>query len=130
MDSVSDSAVVTESESQLPVPDVWRGAIRAIVDSFIRGDFSPVLTDLIRMRPLSDELKDFIRDIVADYGETLAILSDDTWLSSIYMWMGDFWEVYVDLWTEESGRSDMVLFLRFHESTCGYEVQVLSVHVP
>jgi hypothetical protein len=82
------------------------------------------------MRPLPDEMKDFIREIVADYGETLTVLPDDTWSSSIYMWMGDFWEILVDLWTEESGRSDLVLYLRFHESTFGYEVDLRSVHVP
>jgi hypothetical protein len=38
--------------------------------------------------------------------------------------------VLVDLWTLESGESDMVLSARVFEVTNGFQIEIDSVHVP
>lgn len=46
---------------------------------------------------------------IADYGETLVELSDETWQTSCAQWMDGHWDVIVDLWTAGEGPSDLVL---------------------
>lgn len=50
--------------------------------------------------------------------------------SSVSQWMGTHWEVLVDLWTIESGRSDLVLTVFVLETTDGFRFEIDSVHVP
>ncbi|SEL89313.1 hypothetical protein SAMN05428989_2804 [Pseudoxanthomonas sp. GM95] len=69
-------------------------------------------------------------DNVAAYGGTLDTLPPETWWTSVYVWMGEWWEVLVDLFTVEEGRSDLVLFLRVRERASKYEFEVTSLHVP
>ena len=71
-----------------------------------------------------------MRDYVADYGEALAELPDDTWETSIAQWMGTFWEVLVDLYTIPSGRSDMVLHLHAFEAEDGFRFEIQLLYVP
>ncbi len=73
---------------------------------------------------------DQILAYVTDYGETLAELPDDTWQSSVSQWMGTHWDILVDLWTVESGKSDLVLSGRVFESNGGYRFEIDSLHVP
>lgn len=40
------------------------------------------------------------------------------------------WDVLVDLWTVESGASDLVLFARVFEVENGFRFEIASVHVP
>ena len=53
-----------------------------------------------------------------------------SWQSSLCQWMGDSWDVLVDLWTAESGPSDLVLFVRVTESGSSYRFEVRGVWVP
>lgn len=46
------------------------------------------------------------------------------------LWMGDKWEVLVDLWTEEEGPSDLVLHLYVREDRVEYRSEVYLVYVP
>jgi hypothetical protein len=69
--------------------------------------------------PVSAETAKQIREYLEDYGATLVALDPDTWESSVSLWMGDKWEVLVDLWTEEEGRSDLVLHLYVREDGSG-----------
>jgi hypothetical protein len=57
-----------------------------------------------------------IRRYLADYGCTLVELPEDTWQTSVSQWMETHWEVLVDLWTAEEGRSDLVLAGRVVET--------------
>ena len=65
-----------------------------------------------------------------NYGETLADLPDEAWETSIAQWMGTHWDVLLDLWTVESGRSDMALCARVFEEEDGFRFEIDSVHVP
>lgn len=66
----------------------------------------------------------------ADYGETLIELPDDAWNTSVSQWMGDHWQVLVDLWTVELGASDVVMNVRVFEIDGGFRAEIDSVHVP
>lgn len=73
---------------------------------------------------------DQIRTYIADFGGTLAELPDEAWGSSVSQWMETHWEVLVDLWTVESGKSDLVLYLRVFEAGTGFRFEIDSLHVP
>ncbi|WP_428256323.1 DUF7668 domain-containing protein [Enterovibrio norvegicus] len=57
-------------------------------------------------------------------------MPDETWDSSICLWMGSKWEVLIDLWTEGEGRSDLALKAEVEESETNYLVTVEMVYVP
>lgn len=57
-------------------------------------------------------------------------LPDETWESSICMWMGNHWDVLIDLWTEAEGRSDLVLSAQVTESDNSFVVNVDMIYVP
>jgi hypothetical protein len=44
--------------------------------------------------------------------------------------MGSHWDVLVDLWSVESGRSDMVLDARVSETNDGFLIEIHLVYVP
>jgi len=83
-----------------------------------------------KVAPVSDDTAAHIRDYVQDYGATLAALPEAPWETSVCMWAGNHWNVVVDLWTEEEGRSDLVLQLRVRENRVGEIVEVHMVYVP
>ena len=45
-------------------------------------------------------------------------------------WMGTHWEVLVDLWTKEEGRSDLVLHVKVVEDGASPRFTVHLVYVP
>lgn len=68
---------------------------------------------------------------VDDYGAvTLISLPDESWDTSVALWSGDRWRCLVDLWTEEEGRSDLVLDIDVFENGPGYRFCVHLVYVP
>jgi len=44
--------------------------------------------------------------------------------------MGSYWDAIVDLWTAESGKSDLVLTVRVFEEGDGSRFEVNGVYVP
>jgi len=67
---------------------------------------------------------------IRDYGATLVPLDPETWESSVSLWMGDKWEVLVDIWMEEEGSGDLVLHLYVREHGSGYRFEVYLVYLP
>ncbi|MCE9578149.1 MAG: hypothetical protein K8W52_33800 [Deltaproteobacteria bacterium] len=116
-------------KSKQPVADVWRPVIREIVEAFTKGDYA-LAKGITSVKAPSKARASHAKKYVADYGETLTELPDETWATSESHWTGTHWDVLVDLWTRESGRSDLVLFLRVHEVGAGYAFEVDSLHVP
>jgi hypothetical protein len=55
---------------------------------------------------------------------------DDTWATSVSQWIDPHWEVLVDLWTVESGPSDMVLHADVFEVENGFRIEIHAVYVP
>lgn len=80
--------------------------------------------------PISKETAEQIREYIQDYGEELVKLPEKSWDTSICIWMGDSWDVLIDLWTATEGRSDLVLSASVSERGEGYIVNVEMVYVP
>lgn len=118
-----------DEEKAHPVASAWRPTLREIAKAIAEGDYG-LSRGIATVRPISDATAQRIRASVSRYGETLAQLPDTTWNSSVSQWMGTHWEVLVDLWTLESGRSDLVLTVFVFETTDGFRFEIDSVHVP
>jgi len=120
---------IKDEDAAHPIASAWRSTFQQIVKAFVEGDFV-LARGIPSVEPIDPATADQIRDYVADYGETLVELPEDTWKSSVAQWMGDSWDVLVDLWTAESGPSDLVLDAKVFEAGDGIRVEVGLVYVP
>jgi hypothetical protein len=113
-----------------PVPEVWRPALKAVVDSLARRD-AAMGAGLPSGDPVPAEIWQQCLEAVVDYGDvTLISLPDKSWDTSVALWFGDHWRCMVDLWTEEEGRSDLVLDVDVFEDGPAYRFRVNLVYVP
>lgn len=127
-----------EQTTQEPVEDescahaiaaVWRPVLRDIVKALAEGDYE-LSRAIPSVAPPSRAAADQIRAYVGEFGEALVDLPDETWNSSVSQWMVTHWDVLIDLWTVESGSSDLVLSLRVFRADGGYRFEIDSVYVP
>ncbi len=123
------STPLKDEEKAHPIAEVWRPTIRQIVKALAEGDYE-IARGIKWVTPPNTKRVKQMRSYVADFGETLTELSDETWDSSVSQWMETHWDVLVDLWTVESGRSDLALSLRIFEAESGYRFELDSLHVP
>ncbi len=121
--------VVKDEESEHPIPIAWRPIFVDIISAFVKKNYQ-LATGLDGVSSVSEETANHIKEYIEDYGEELIKLPEETWDSSVCIWMGTHWDVLVDLWTAEEGRSDLVLGARVAESNNGYIVNVDMVYVP
>lgn len=120
---------VKDQDKAHPIATAWRPAFREIVGAFVRRDYS-LRRPVQSVEPVPVGTADQVKNYVASHGETLCELPDETWRTSVSQWMEGYWDVLVDLWTVESGRSDLVLFARVREVGDGFRIEIESVHVP
>jgi hypothetical protein len=120
---------VKDEDAAHPIADSWRPRLREIVKALAEGDFG-LARGIPSVAPPSKSTVDQMRAYVEDYGETLADLPEETWESSAAQWMETHWDVLVDLWTVESGRSDMVLSLRVFEAGKEFRFEIVLLFVP
>lgn len=120
---------IDETQDQRSVPKIWRSSFVEAIACFRSGDYR-VTPRIPYVMPVSEESMVQIAEYIADYGDTLARLPDETWQRSVCLWTGSHWDVFIDLWTEEQGHSDMVLFARVFKEADGYEIYLESVYVP
>lgn len=111
-----------------PVATAWRPVFEEIVEALRAGDFA--LSSVNGVGPLDNKTKNQIENYLRDYGETLDLLPEATWDTSVAQWTGAGWEILVDLWTVESGESDLVISARVLEEDPDVRIVVDSVHVP
>ncbi|MGQ3051668.1 MAG: DUF7668 domain-containing protein [Roseateles sp.] len=121
--------VFKDASGPRPVPTVWRETLAAIVHSFRNGDFGLSLR-MPNVPTLSESVARQIEENIASYGATLAALPEATWSTSVCQWMGNYWDLLVDLYTEEEGSSDLVLSARVREAGSSFSFEVLGIHVP
>jgi hypothetical protein len=79
---------------------------------------------------VSEKTATQIREYIDQYGATLVALPQDSWDTSVCIWMGEHWNALVDLWTKEEGRSDLVLQVHVSEVGGEYVVTAYMVYVP
>jgi hypothetical protein len=121
-------ALKDESEQQ-SIPTAWRPVFREVVSALVKHDYR-LESGVPGVEPVSEDAAARIQNYIKKYGATLIPLSEETWNSSICMWYGDYWDVLVDLWTQEEGRSDLVLSARVREHKLGFAFQIQLVYVP
>ena len=125
----SDAAPSKTDEQQL-VPSVWRPTLEAIVGAFIAGDWQ-LSGAPPSVEHIDDEIAQAIESSIAAYGGmTLTPLPDECWDTSVALWAGSGWQVLVDLWSLENGRTDLVLDVTVSEVDDGYQYKVHFVYVP
>ena len=120
---------VKDEDEQRPIPTAWRPVFREIVKAFVHNDYR-LSVGVSGVAPVSAKTAKQIEEYIKDYGETLVELPEKTWASSICIWMGNRWDVLIDLWTKGEGRSDLVLSAQVSESKAGLVVRVEMVYVP
>jgi len=121
--------VEKDEENELPIPTVWRSTFVSIVNAFVKKDY--LLSNEIKgVSPVSMETASQIKEYIEDYGQELIQLPNETWKSSICIYMEDRWDVLIDLWTAGEGRSDLVLGAQVSESENGYIIDIEMVYVP
>jgi len=118
-----------DEANEHPVPIEWRTTFRDIVMRFVRRDYQ-LTAGVTGVSPVTGATATQIADYVDDYGEKLVPLSEETWSSSVAQWMGDRWEVLVDLCTESEGISDLVLHAIVREDGADYSFEIHMVYVP
>jgi hypothetical protein len=128
MDAIMIISVTKDPHRQQPIPSEWRERISSIVAAFVAGDYS--LEGLFPDVTISTETATSIASSIDDYGAKLVPLPSEAWEYSCCQWMLGFWEVLVDLYSEDEGRSDLALSIRVKEVGAGFEFYVDSVHVP
>lgn len=124
-----DVLVVKNGESEGPIPSVWRPVLSRIVEAFVHQDYQ-LRAGVAGVAPVSDKTAAQIRESIRDYGESLIALPEESWTTSVCIWMGNHWDAMIDLWTEAEGRSDLVLHVRVSEAPSGYIVNIYMVYVP
>ncbi len=120
---------VKDPETERPIPTAWRSTIKGVVDALARRDYH-IESGVPGVAPVSHETAAQMERYIADYGEVLTELPDQSWDSSVCIWMGSSWDFLVDLWAESEGRSDLVLSGSVVEAGDGFLLHLHSVHVP
>jgi hypothetical protein len=123
---MSEVHVVKDDENESRVPDVWRATLSSIVDALVIGG-EP---ELPRVSFRTTDTWRHIKANVEEYGAHLIALPQESWNSSVCIWVGEFWDILVDLYAEEEGRSDLVLQVHIREAKDGYRYEVVLVYVP
>ena len=116
-------------EKELPIPSEWRPVFRSIVSAFVKGDYA-LNAEIEKVLPPTIDTVSQIKDYIEDYGEELIELPEESWNTSIYMYHGNYWLVFIDLWTKREGRSDLVLRTEVRENGSAYEFEIKLVYVP
>ncbi len=57
-------------------------------------------------------------------------LPEETWETSCAQWMGEYWQIIVDLFTKNEGRSDLVLNGRVTEDNGNMSLEIGLIYVP
>jgi hypothetical protein len=124
-----DPAAVKDPDAAHPIAGAWRPMLREVVQRFVEGDYH-LAQAIPGVEPVSAATAEQVRDYLADYGATLVELPDDTWRTSVAQWMETHWDILVDLWTSEEGRSDLVLEGGVVETMGGPRLTIHMVCVP
>jgi len=128
-ESRTEVPAIKDAESERPIPSAWRNVIESIVTSFVRQDYR-LTTSISGVVPVQPDTAEQIENYIKSYGVELIELPEETWDSSVCIWMGTRWDALIDLWSSSEGRSDLVLSLQVLEKDNGFEFNIYMVYVP
>ncbi len=130
MERETKQDAIKDSNAAHPIATAWRPTLREVVKCFARGDFA-LAAGISGVAPISPSTATQIQSYLEEYGQTLTELPDQTWERSVAQWVSpSHWEILVDLWTAEAGKSDLVLAARVFEIGTELRFEIDSVHVP
>ena len=121
--------VTKDPENEVPIPSAWRPILKNIVDAFVRHDYF-LAEGVAGVAPVSEKTATHIRTYIQKYGAKLVALPQESWDTSVCIWMEDHWDALIDLWTEEEGSSDLVLQVHVSEVGSEHVMTVYMVYVP
>jgi hypothetical protein len=121
--------MLRKDDAEQSVPEDWRSTFRQIVDAFLAGDFDLRDHPIGRVAPIDPDTARINASNIADYGDALAPLEEETWDRSVYCWAGGHWEFLVDLSTEHEKVSDLTLHAKLYEEDQD-RLEVCLVYVP
>jgi hypothetical protein len=125
----TEVAALKDEQSERQIPSAWRSAIEQVVRAFAQHDYG-LSAGVSGVAPVSAETATQVRKYIQDYGATLVELSEETWRTSVCIWMGNHWDALIDLWTLDERRSDLVLHLNVYEADGNILIHVYMVYVP
>jgi hypothetical protein len=117
-----------DDEHEYPVPSSWRPKLREIVAALHEGNYT--LEGIADVELPGDGTAELIAEIIQDYGCTITPLPDESWETSVCSWQVTYWDVLVDLFAVEEGRSDLILQVNVVEQADGFLFKVHLVYVP
>ncbi|MDN3391404.1 hypothetical protein [Pseudoalteromonas sp. APC 3691] len=120
---------IKDLENEHLIASHWRPIIKLAVDAFSQNDFG-LSTPIENIQPIPVDIALANKSYVSDYGEVLINLPEETWETSCAQWMGDYWQIIVDLFTEDEGRSDLVLNGRVMEKNGNLSLEIGLIYVP
>ncbi|WP_428407609.1 DUF7668 domain-containing protein [Hyphococcus sp.] len=127
---MNQNVVLKDEERELPVPVIWRSALKQIVDSFVQESEPPTAVDAIVVDPIASDEAKINRQNIKDYPDPIGPLAEHSWATSIYIWMDGYWDVLVDLSTSYGETSDLVLHAKVRESGNQYIIKPGLIYVP
>lgn len=127
--NASQVPAVKDGKSERPIPTAWRPVITEIVSAFVKQDYQ-LTNGVSSVAPVPAETAEGIANYIQSYGAELIELPEETWASSVCIWMGNRWEALIDLWSRSEGRSDLVLSLNVSEASDGFKFTIYMVYVP
>ncbi len=118
--------VEKNEEEELPIPLIWRHTLKSIVNAFVIKDYK-LIESIDKVSPISNDTAKQIENYIKDYGEELISLPEETWNSSRYIYCGNYWNILIDLYTENEGISDLCLNVEVKEEKDTYSFDNTSV---
>jgi hypothetical protein len=111
------------------IPFEWRAILIEIIDIIRNRDLRSKEISGHFCNVESEDVDTIYRNIDS-YGDNLIALPDGAWDTSVCRWMGGYWHSLTDLFTEDEGASDLVLFVDVYETDALPRFEIKSVHVP
>jgi hypothetical protein len=125
----TEVSVTKDPKNAGPIPSAWRATLQNVVDAFVRHDYC-LADGVAGVAPVSEETATQVRTYIQEYGAKLVSLPQESWATSVCIWMGDHWDALIGLWTEDEGSSDLLLRVHVSEVDSEFLVTVYMVYVP
>lgn len=128
-EAAAGEVLAVKDGTQRFIPTAWRPVFVEIVAALAKGDVE-LKSCRSGVTLAASDTSSQARNYLQVYGATLVALPEESWQSSVCIWYTSHWDVLVDLWTKEEGRSDLVLKASVSEADPGINVQIQMVYVP
>jgi len=117
------------SNSEHPIPLVWREKLKLIADSFVDESFPPsnIIDNICN---IDGEVIKQNYEYISDYPDQIGSLNDITWETSICTWQDGYWLVLIDLSQDNGVSSDLVFHAKIYESSSGFIFEPGLIFVP